>query len=872
METNASGTLSIKCQVTDYSLRGSALEHFSVYDFYLETWESYNSDPSVHYDDDYFSQEHKARGRPKTERIPYLSTHPAFASKARVIRSTHHNNLPNFVGSHFPRNNDSTKYTFYCATMLMLLKPWRQINKDLKNQNETWQHAFTTFVQSTSQRNRDILNNIQYYHECRSAAENDHTKTFASHFDQREDEMINEDDEENLPNFSNDLHDSTPLSHINLAEEAHGRLAIIIAEEAGIFPTKNSIWEIASTVCVRPAQMEDFKNLEIWETYLAEDSHRNENASITGTIQNSLSNNQNLPRICLLPDVQPLSSISSINTSSITTFNHNLSIQPEYSNPLDISNLNPDQKRAYDIVLWHLYETLQNHHPPPLRMILHGEGGTGKSHVIQTITEGFRKEGVQNMLLKAAYTGIAASSIEGQTLHSIAKMSFGKQESKVTDQMRDKLQAQWRPYEYCVIDEYSMIAKRFLAKFSRNVAIGKAMNQQKEGSFGGINVILCGDIHQFPPVATAKADALYNPISTTFDSINSTIGRQIYEEFTTVVILKEQNRIKDPIWLDFLQCLRFGQVEPRHLKILRSLLIQNNHDDYSTPPWSDAVLITPRHAVRTQWNEASLKRHCQQTKHQIFICSAEDRIRGQPLSNAEQIALQHHNTNKPYSQTPKKDLPTEVRFAIGAKVLVTQNLDVDLDITNGARGEIVDIILHPDEPPISTSSSEILLKFMPLYILVKMNHTRASCLPNLTPNIIPIQPTSRSISISLLTTNNEKIRRTIQRRQFPMTLGYAFTDYRSQGQTMPYVIIDIAKPPSGKLNLFNLYIALSRSHGRHSIRLLRDFDDDIFLTSHDNYLLQEDDRLNYLNSNTQNWWNKMRSDTKLNINPTSSRP
>ncbi|KAG6328454.1 hypothetical protein ID866_10635 [Astraeus odoratus] len=35
-------------------------------------------------------------------------------------------------------------------------------------------------------------------------------------------------------------------------------------------------------------------------------------------------------------------------------------------------------------------------------------------------------------------------------------------------------------------------------------------------------------------------------------------------------------------------------------------------------------------------------------------------------------------------------------------------------------------------------------------------------------------------------------------------------DYWAQGQTIPYIIIDIASPQTGVLNLFNLYIALSR--------------------------------------------------------------
>ncbi|KAL4061814.1 hypothetical protein J3A83DRAFT_4109614, partial [Scleroderma citrinum] len=34
-----------------------------------------------------------------------------------------------------------------------------------------------------------------------------------------------------------------------------------------------------------------------------------------------------------------------------------------------------------------------------------------------------------------------------------------------------------------------------------------------------------------------------------------------------------------------------------------------------------------------------------------------------------------------------------------------------------------------------------------------------------------------------------------------------------------HVIVDIASPPTGGLSLINLYVALSRSRGRSSIRL-----------------------------------------------------
>ncbi|KAF9471634.1 hypothetical protein BDN70DRAFT_869107 [Pholiota conissans] len=77
------------------------------------------------------------------------------------------------------------------------------------------------------------------------------------------------------------------------------------------------------------------------------------------------------------------------------------------------------------------------------------------------------------------------------------------------------------------------------------------------------------------------------------------------------------------------------------------------------------------------------------------------------------------------------------------------------------------------------------------------------------------------------------------------------------GQTLPHVIIDVASPPTGRLTLFNLYVALSRSTGRKTIQLLRDFDDELFKTAHDPQLLQEDDRLERLNSITKEWYKRV---------------
>jgi hypothetical protein len=49
----------------------------------------------------------------------------------------------------------------------------------------------------------------------------------------------------------------------------------------------------------------------------------------------------------------------------------------------------------------------------------------------------------------------------------------------------------------------------------------------------------------------------------------------------------------------------------------------------------DASLVTPKQAVRTQWNEAAIHKHCQSTNNRLFICPAENQIQDHRLTLAE---------------------------------------------------------------------------------------------------------------------------------------------------------------------------------------------------------------------------------------------
>lgn len=237
---------------------------------------------------------------------------------------------------------------------------------------------------------------------------------------------------------------------------------------------------------------------------------------------------------------------------------------------------------------------------PPLRMVIHGEGGTGKSRVIQTITKMFKARGVPSWLLKAAYTGIAASLINGETLHNIGSIPIDQSKGKaMSDEKKQKLQQFWQSYQYLIINECSMLLKTFLAELEKNITIGKA-EAGNGTSFGGINIILCGDFHQFPPVAAAKNEPLYIPVHSGNDLLKQQVGRTIYKEFSTVVILKEQMRVADEGWKEMLSRLRYGRVTAEDIAMLRQLVIGHPKcptTDVNDEEWKKAALVTPRHGV-----------------------------------------------------------------------------------------------------------------------------------------------------------------------------------------------------------------------------------------------------------------------------------
>ena len=279
------------------------------------------------------------------------------------------------------------------------------------------------------------------------------------------------------------------------------------------------------------------------------------------------------------------------------------------------------------------------------------------------------------------------------------------------------------------------------------------------------------------------------------------------------------------------------------------MILDPNRDKnlLSRPGWDDAVLVTPRHSVRQHWNELASYNHCWSTGQQLFLSSAYDTHNEKPLDDrTKSLLCTQFFTGKSADGTPVKGDPgglSDVVFvAVGMKVMVTYNVETELDVANGARGTVVRIITGDPEPTDNSSGHLQQLARPPIYVLVKLWRTKIDRLGDLDEGVVPIIPIRSQFTLTL--PNKKQL--TIWRERLLLTPAYAFTDYRSQGQTIPYIIMDLATPPTGGLTPFNGYVTLSRSRTSETARLLRDFDNKLFTTPPNEHLVLEDRRLEEL--------------------------
>jgi PIF1-like helicase len=190
----------------------------------------------------------------------------------------------------------------------------------------------------------------------------------------------------------------------------------------------------------------------------------------------------------------------------------------------------------------------------PMRLLLTGPSGTGKTHVVKGLRAVMAAYGCEHKIRFLAPTGSAAALIDGMTIHKglgikIKSNGKGKGNRKVGEdkedysvlisiQNRTVLRAEWKDVLVLLLDEVSLLSQQLNCDIDH--ALRYATERPNEW-YGGIMVIFAGDFYQYPSIVGTP---LYKPIPRSYGQTNQhmeqRLGRLAWKTINMVVSLNEQ--------------------------------------------------------------------------------------------------------------------------------------------------------------------------------------------------------------------------------------------------------------------------------------------------------------------------------------------
>lgn len=197
-------------------------------------------------------------------------------------------------------------------------------------------------------------------------------------------------------------------------------------------------------------------------------------------------------------------------------------------------------------------------------IFLTGKAGTGKTTFLQTL----KQQSFKRMVV-AAPTGVAAINAGGMTLHSLFQLPFGlflpehaRDASRQRRFTREKIRL-IQGLDLLVIDEISMVRADLLD------AVDDVLRRYKDRSrpFGGVQLLMIGDLHQLPPVVKEDEWELMRPYYETPYFFSS---RALALTETVAIELKHIYRQSDSTFISLLNKVRDNQLTPEILDQLNS--------------------------------------------------------------------------------------------------------------------------------------------------------------------------------------------------------------------------------------------------------------------------------------------------------------
>lgn len=398
--------------------------------------------------------------------------------------------------------------------------------------------------------------------------------------------------------------------------------------------------------------------------------------------------------------------------------------------------LNSDFTFALDV----LEKTAKN-------LFITGRAGTGKSTLLHLFRNTTRKKCVV-----LAPTGVAALNVQGQTIHSFFGFPgkfFGPEDIKKRKDRRLYLKM-----EVLIIDEISMVRAEMMDHIDRFLRI----NRENPEPFGGVQVVVFGDLFQLPPVVASPEEQHF--FQTYYDSpyfFSAKVFREndLYTEGgifqLEMMELTKVYRQEARHFVRLLDAVRLGEIDYDDLEDLNVRHVKNFNDK------NYFITLSPRNAVVDEINSRELRN----------------------LIDAEFSFVAELTGAFDAKQAPCEPI---LKLKLGAQVMFVKN-DPKREFVNGTIGKIVR--LTQDNIVVQVEDRDGTLKNLEV--------------ERQTWDIMRYSLAEGGANISTESVGSFK--------QYPLRLAWAMTIHKSQGKTFDKVIIDLS---GGAFEVGQTYVALSR--------------------------------------------------------------
>lgn len=369
-------------------------------------------------------------------------------------------------------------------------------------------------------------------------------------------------------------------------------------------------------------------------------------------------------------------------------------------------------------------------------LFITGKAGTGKSTLLNLFRQTSRKKTVV-----CAPTGIAALNVKGQTIHSL--FGFPPRFILPKDIKKSGKRKWFKKIDVLIIDEMSMVRADLLDAIDRSLR----MNRENPMPFGGVQVVLIGDLFQLPPIVASEQEKQI--FTTVYQSPYFFSANVLQEMEIEMLELRKVYRQENRHFLRLLDAVRLNQIDYEDLEDL-NVRFQPTFDE---PGY---ITLSPRNATVSRIN-----------RRQLSLLDTFEFLFPAKITGSFDPRL----------------FPTEqiLKLKEGAQVMFIKN-DADGQFVNGTIGRIVEL----------TPNS--------IKVFVNENgKTKDINVQKMDWEIIKYKPgkTADEIESEVVGTFN----------QYPLKLAWAVTIHKSQGKTFDKVILDMGK---GAFESGQTYVALSR--------------------------------------------------------------